>query len=81
MVSETQEQDKQISSYSDNSIFDSVKLLLSDFRKELPGYVKIVIQEILAETPQYDDTDKVSLLAPTDEDLGSQQQADSATDA
>ena len=47
MPSESQEQDKQISSDSVNPVSDSRKSLLSDFGKDLPGYVEKVIQEKL----------------------------------
>ena len=39
-----------------------------------------VIQERLAENLQYDDIDKMSLLAPTNKNLGSLQHPDMATD-
>lgn len=50
MASETQQQDKHISSDSLNSVFDSTNSLLSNFMKDLTGYVKKVIQERLADT-------------------------------
>lgn len=40
-----------------------------------------VIQERLAENLQYDDIDRMSLLAPTNKNLGSPQHPDMATDA
>ena len=81
MTSESQGKGKRASSNSVNSVFDSIKSLLSDFRRDLPGYVEKVIQEKLTENPQYDNTDIVSLLAPIDNELGSQQQLDETIDA
>ena len=50
MTSESQERDKQVNSDSVNSHFDSINSLLSDFRKDLLGYVEKVFQEKLSET-------------------------------
>ena len=44
MASETLEQKKQISIDSINYVFDSTKSLLSNFRKDLSGYVEKVGQ-------------------------------------
>lgn len=60
MASETLEQKKQIRIDSINYVFDSTKSLLSSFRKNLSGYIEKVGQVRLAETSQYDDTDRIS---------------------
>ena len=60
MASETLEQKKQIRIDSINYVFDSTKSLLSNFRKNLSGYIEKVGQVRLAETSQYDDTDRIS---------------------
>ena len=62
MTSKSQKQNKQISSDSVNSVFDSIKLLVNDFRKDLPGYLEKLILERLSENPQYNDTDTISIL-------------------
>ena len=48
ITSESQEQDKEINRDSVNSVFDTISLLLSDVRRDLPGYVEKVIQEKLS---------------------------------
>ena len=81
MTSESQERDKQVSSDSVNSHLDSINSLLSDFRKDLLGYVEKVFQEKLSENSEYDNADSISILALIDKDLGSQQQLDETIDA
>ena len=42
----------------------------------MPGYVENVTQEKLSENPRYNNTNSIYLLAPIDNELGSQQQLD-----
>ena len=51
--------------------------LLSDLRRCLPGYVE---RQNGRGKPQHENTDSISLLAPIDNDLGSQQQLDETID-
>ena len=58
MASKSKERDKQIST---DSVFDSIKSLLSDFKKDFPGFQK-AIQEKLSENLLHDNPDSISLL-------------------
>ena len=51
-------------------------MLLSDFRRDFPGYFETLFQEKLYENPQYDNANSISLLGPIDIGLGFQQQLD-----
>ena len=66
ITSESQEQDKQINSDPVNSVFDTLTSLLSDVRRDLPGYAAKVIQDKLSGNRQYDNPDSISFLALID---------------
>ena len=51
--------------------------VLSDLKRYLPGYVE---RENGRGNPQHENTDSISLLAPIDNDLVSQQQLDETID-
>ena len=51
-------------------------MLLSDFRRDFPGYFETLFQEKLYENLQYDNANSISLLGPIDIGLGFQQQLD-----
>ena len=66
ITSESQEQDKQINTDPVNSVFDTLTSLLSDVRRDLPGYAAKVIQDKLSGNRQYDNPDSISFLALID---------------